>query len=246
MVIPENQRRHYVEKVAYLPFCYQPNDSKRRISDRIFSRGELGLPEGGFVFCCFNNSYKILPETFDGWMRILQAVEGSVLWLLDHSPVARRNLQREAQTRGVDPHRLIFAPRMPLADHLARHRLADLFIDTLPYNAHTTASDALWAGLPVLTCMGQSFAARVAGSLLLAMDLQELITQTPAEFEATAIAYAKNPSALQGIKAKLLGNIPTIPLFNAGLFARHMEQAYRVMHARHQAGLTAEHFVVEA
>ena len=246
MVIPENQRRHYVEKVAYLPYCYQPNDSQRRISERIFSRGELGLPEGGFVFCCFNNSYKILPATFDGWMRILQAVEGSVLWLLDHSPVARRNLQREAQTRGVDPHRLIFAPRMPLADHLARHRLADLFIDTLPYNAHTTASDALWAGLPVLTCMGQSFAARVAGSLLLAMDLQELITQTPAEFEATAIAYAKNPSALQGIKAKLLGNIPTSPLFNAGLFARHMEQAYRVMHARHQAGLTAEHFVVEA
>ena len=132
MVIPEDQRRHYAEKVAYLPFCYQPNDSKRRISDRIFSRSELGLPEGGFVFCCFNNAYKILPATFDVWMRILKSVEGSVLWLLDHNPVATRNLQREAQARGVDAHRLIFAPRMPLAEHLARHRLADLFIDTLP------------------------------------------------------------------------------------------------------------------
>jgi predicted O-linked N-acetylglucosamine transferase (SPINDLY family) len=152
-VISEDQRQHYVEKVVYLPHCYQPNDSQRKISQRVFSRGEVGLPEIGFVFCCFNNGYKILPATFDGWMRILQAVEGSVLWLLDQNPVATRNLQREAQARGIDANRLIFAARMPLADHLARHRLADLFIDTLPYNAHTTASDALWAGLPVLTCM---------------------------------------------------------------------------------------------
>ena len=245
-VIPSDQRQHYVERVVYLPHCYQPNDSKRKISERIWSRNECGLPERGFVFCCFNNAYKILPETFDGWMRILHAVEESVLWLLDCHPLATRNLQREAQARGIDANRLIFATRMPLEDHLARHRLADLFIDTLPYNAHTTASDALWAGLPVLTCMGKSFAARVAGSLLLTMGLPELITHTQADFESKAIEYAKDPVALQKIKLKLLDNLPTSPLFNAQLFTQHIEQAYRAMHARYQSGMPPEHFAVEA
>jgi predicted O-linked N-acetylglucosamine transferase (SPINDLY family) len=243
-VIPEDQREHYVEKVVYLPHCYQPNDSQRKISQRLFSRSEVGLPEHGFVFCCFNNGYKILPATFDGWMRILQAVEGSVLWLLDHNPVATRNLQREAQARGIDANRLIFAARMPLADHLARHRLADLFIDTLPYNAHTTASDALWAGLPVLTCMGTSFAARVAASLLRTMDLPELITLTQATFESRAIELAKNPSALGAIKSKVLAHRETSPLFNAQLFTRHIEAAYRTMQSRQQAGSPPEHFSV--
>ena len=244
-VIPLDQSAYYTEQFAHLPHCYQVNDSKRKISDRIFSRSECRLPPQAFVFCCFNNGYKILPPTFDGWMRILHAVEGSVLWLLDHNDLGTRNLKKEAQARGIDPGRLIFAPRMQLTDHLARHRLADLFIDTLPYNAHTTASDALWAGLPVLTCMGKSFAARVAGSLLMAMDLPELITHTQADFEAKAIAYAKNPGALQRVKAKLIGNLATSPLFNAELFTLHLEQAYRVMYSRQQAGLPAEHFAVE-
>jgi predicted O-linked N-acetylglucosamine transferase (SPINDLY family) len=243
-VIPEDQRQHYVEKVVYLPHCYQPNDSQRKISQRVFSRSEVGLPEHGFVFCCFNNGYKILPTTFGGWMRILQAVEGSVLWLLDHNPVATRNLQREAQARGIDANRLIFAARMPLADHLARHQLADLFIDTLPYNAHTTASDALWAGLPVLTCMGTSFAARVAASLLRTMDLPELITHTQSAFEARAIELAKDPSALKAIKSKVLSHRETSPLFNAQLFTRHLEAAYRTMQSRQQAELLPEHFSV--
>ena len=245
-VIPADQRPNYTEQLVYLPHCYQVNDSTRKIADSVFSRPELGLPEQAFVFCCFNNGYKMLPQTFDGWMRILHAVPHSVLWLLDHNPVATQNLQKEAQARGIAPHRLVFAPRMPLAEHLARHRLADLFIDTLPYNAHTTASDALWAGLPVLTCMGKSFAARVAGSLLLTMGLPELITHTQADFESKAIAYAKDPVALQKIKLKLLDNLPTSPLFNARLFTQHIEQAYRVMHARHQSGLPPEHFAVEA
>ncbi len=244
-VIPLDQHLHYTEQVVYLPHCYQVNDSTRRIADRTFSRAELGLPEQGFVFCCFNNTYKILPQTFDAWMRILHAVPGSVLWLLDHNFVASRNLQKEAQARGIDPHRLIFAPRMPLADHLARHRAADLFIDTLPYNAHTTTSDALWAGLPVLTCMGKSFAARVAGSLLLTMDLPELVTYAQADFEAKAIEYAIDPVRLQTIRSKLLKNVSTSPLFNAQLFTRQIEQAYRVMHARQQSGLRPQHFAVE-
>lgn len=245
-VIPPNQSPHYSEQLVYLPHCYQVNDSTRQIADRVFSRPELGLPEQAFVFCCFNNGYKILPQTFDGWMRILQNVQDSVLWLLDHHPLATLNLRREAQARGIDPHRLVFAPRMPLADHLARHRAADLFIDTLPYNAHTTASDALWAGLPVLTCMGKSFAARVAGSLLMAMNLPELITHTQADFESKAIEYAKDPVALRKIKLRLLENLPTSPLFNSQLFTRHIEQAYRAMHARYQSGMPPEHFAVEA
>ena len=245
-VVPLDQSAHYSEQLAHLPHCYQVNDSKRKISDRIFSRSECGLPPQAFVFCCFNNGYKILPPTFDGWMRILHAVEGSVLWLLDHNELGTRNLKKEAQARGIDPSRLIFAPRMQLPDHLARHRLADLFIDTLPYNAHTTASDALWAGLPLLTCMGKSFAARVAGSLLMAMDLPELITHTQADFEAKAIEYARDPTALNTVKSKLLRNLATSPLFNAELFTLHLEQAYRIMYSRQQAGLPAAHFAVEA
>ena len=245
-VIPLDQRPHYTEQLAYLPHCYQVNDSKRKIADRVFSRSELGLPERAFVFCCFNNGYKILPHTFEGWMRVLHAADGTALWLLDHHPLATQNLRREAQVRGIDPDRLVFAPRMPLPEHLARHKAADLFIDTLPYNAHTTASDALWAGLPVLTCMGKSFAARVAGSLLVAMGLPELIAETQADFESKAIQYAQNPVALANIKRQLSANLSTSPLFNARLFTRHIEQAYRVMHARQQSGLAPEHFAVEA
>jgi predicted O-linked N-acetylglucosamine transferase (SPINDLY family) len=165
-LIPEDSQSCYLEKVVYLPNSYQVNDRKRAISDKQFTRQDLGLPENEFVFCCFNNNYKILPATFASWMRILRGVDGSVLWLFQDNPWVVDNLKIESEKQGVAPNRLVFAERLPLPEHLARHRQADLFLDTLPYNAHTTASDALWTGLPVLTLMGQSFASRVAASLL--------------------------------------------------------------------------------
>ena len=197
-IIPEESQSNYAEQVAYLPHSYQANDSRRKIADRNFTKRELGLPEIGFVFCCFNSNYKILPATFDMWMRILRATQDSVLWLFEDNPTAAKNLRKEAETRGVDSSRLVFAKHMPLDEHLARHRLADLFIDTLPCNAHTTASDALWAGLPLLTCMGNSFASRVAASLLNALDMPELITRTPKDYEARAIELASNKDQTPG------------------------------------------------
>ena len=240
VVIPIKAQAHFSEKVAYLPHSYQVNDSQRVISDRAFTREELGLPATGLVFCCFNNNYKIQPATFDSWMRILQAVPGSVLWLLADNPGVVGNLQREAQARGISTERLVFAPRMSPALHLARHRLADLFLDTLPYNAHTTASDALWAGLPVLTRMGESFAARVAASLLHAVGLPELVTHSTQEYEALAIALAQDGARLKGLRDKLQGLLPESPLFDARQFARHMEAAYTAMHERHLQGLPPE------
>jgi predicted O-linked N-acetylglucosamine transferase (SPINDLY family) len=245
-IIPQQSQLHYDEKIVYLPHCYQVNDSKRQISDKAFTRLEHGLPESGFVFCCFNNSYKILPATFDGWMRLLKTVKGSVLWLLEDNPTAAKNLRKEAEIRGVDPCRLVFAKRMGLGGHLARHRLADLFIDTLPYTAHTTASDALWAGLPVLTLMGESFAARVAASLLNAMGLPELITETQAQYESRAIELANSPVELFKLKAKLAQNRQTSPLFNGQLFARHIEAAYTKMNMRYQSGEMPDHIYVDS
>lgn len=239
-VIPESQQSHYTEKVVYLPHSYQVNDSQRTISTREFQRSELGLPEQAFVFCCFNNNYKILPATFDSWMRLLQAVDGSVLWLFQDNPVAAGNLRKRAQEHGVDASRLVFAERMPLAEHLARHRAADLFIDTHPYNAHTTASDALWAGLPVLTCPGQSFASRVAASLLTTIGLPELIAQDPIDYEAKAIALATNPGQLQAIRQKLAQQRLESPLFDGAQFTRHLEAAYTAMFERYHQGLEPE------
>ena len=239
-------QEHYSEKIVYLPNSYQVNDRKRRIADQKFTKAGLGLPERGFVFCCFNNSYKITPDTFDVWMRILKRVDGSVLWLLEDHPAATSNLRKEAFARGVSAERLIFAKRMPLAEHLARHRAADLFIDTLPYNAHTTASDALWAGLPVLTCMGESFAGRVAASLLNAIGLPELITQSQEQFEILAIELATNKERLTALKRKLETNRLTTPLFDTELFTRHIESAYVKMYDRYQADLPPEPIFVEA
>jgi protein O-GlcNAc transferase len=243
-VIPEKHRNFYTEKVIYLPHCYQANDNKKKISDRVYTREEVSLPEEGFVFCCFNNVYKITPERFDIWMRILGQVEGSVLWLLDVE-AAIENLRREASLRGIDPDRLIFAPNMSLPDHLARHRLASLFLDTLPYNAHTTASDALWAGLPVLTQAGETFAGRVASSLLTAIGLPELITGTPQAYEALAIELAAHPQKLAAIKDKLAANRQTAPLFNTELFAKHIETAYTAMYKRSRARLPPDHISIE-
>jgi protein O-GlcNAc transferase len=243
-LIPSNLQKNYSEKIVYLPNSYQVNDGKKVISDRKISRYELGLPENAFVFCCFNNCYKILPATFDAWMRILNSVDGSVLWLLEDSQIASENLKREAEKRGVDEHRIIFAKRMPLPEHLARHRQADLFIDTFPYNAHTTASDALWSGLPALTLMGESFASRVGASLLHAVGLPELVTNSRRDFESLAIELAKNPLKLEAIKAKLLDNRLTFPLFNTPLFTMHLEAAYIKMYENYLADLPLAHIYV--
>jgi predicted O-linked N-acetylglucosamine transferase (SPINDLY family) len=244
-VIPENHRIFYTEKVVYLPHCYQANDNKKEISDHAHTRAEARLPEEAVVFCCFNNVYKITPERFDIWMRILRQVEGSVLWLLDIE-TAIGNLRKEASLRGIDPDRLVFAPYVSLPEHLARHRLADLFLDTLPCNAHTTASDALWAGLPVLTQAGGTFAGRVAASLLTAIGLPELITGTSEAYEALAIELATNPRKLAVIKDKLAANRLTAPLFNSELFAKHIEAAYTAMYHRHRASQPPGHIYVEA
>ncbi len=245
-LIPKESRQYYSEKVVYLPGSYQVNDRQRKIADRIFTRAELGLPEQGFVFCCFNNNYKITPDVFDSWVRILLAVPGSVLWLFEDNPTAAANLRKEAQQRGLDPNRLVFAKKMELSEHLARHRLADLFLDTLPYNAHTTASDALWVGLPVLTRMGESFASRVAGSLLNAIGLPELITDSPQAYEPLAIQLATHPDQLNAIKAKLEQNRLTTPLFDTEKYTKHLETAYQSMCDRYQADLPPDHIEIEA
>jgi predicted O-linked N-acetylglucosamine transferase (SPINDLY family) len=244
-VIPDNQRHSYSEKVVYMPDTYAANDSKRRIADRTPTRAEVGLPETGFVFCSFNNSYKITPSIFDIWMRLLRDVEGSVLWLLATNTSAVGNLRREAEARGIQPDRLVFAPRVKLEDHLARHRLADLFLDTLPCNAHTTASDALWAGLPLVTCLGSTFAGRVAGSLLNAIGLQELITRSLVDYEALALRLARDRKALAEIRTALAQSCKTYPLFDTSRFRRHIEAAYVTMWQRYQAGELPAHFAVE-
>jgi len=240
-LIPAPHRGHYAEKIAYLP-SYQPNDSTRRIADREFTREELGLPRTGFVFCCFNNSYKLTPTNFDAWMRILKRVDDSVLWLSGTHEAAERNLRKEASARGVAAERLIFARRLPSAEeHLARQRAADLFLDTLPYNAHTTASDALWAGLPVLTRLGDTFAGRVAASLLNAINLPELITSTPQQYEDLAVELAGDPERLAGIRRKLVAKRVGAPLFDTRLYTRCLEASYTKMYDRYQAGLPPEH-----
>lgn len=245
-LIPESSRQYYSEKIVFLPDCYQANDENRLIADKVFTRKESGLPETGFVFCCFNNNHKIIPATFDGWMRILRQIEGSVLWLFESNQTAAENLRRAAVDRGVDSNRLVFAHRLPNPEHLARHRSADLFLDTLPYNAHTTTSDALWAGLPVLTCIGESFASRVAASLLNAIQLPELITSTQEEYEALAVELATNPDKLAAIRRKLEKNRLTTPLFDTGRFTRHIEQAYTAMYERYQADLPPDHIEIKA
>jgi predicted O-linked N-acetylglucosamine transferase (SPINDLY family) len=245
-LIPEQSQQFYTEKIVYLPDSYQVNDAKRQIADKVFTRQELGLPTAGFVFCCFNNNYKITPGTFDCWMRILKRVEGSVLWLFDDNPMVSVNLRREAVRRGIDADRLVFAGRKSLPEHLARHRSADLFLDTLPYNAHTTASDALWSGLPVLTLIGESFAGRVAASLLNAVDLPELITSTEEEYEALAIELAVNPGKLDEIRLKLDRTRLAAPLFDIDLYTRHIESAYQEMYNRYHLDLLPDHIYVKS
>jgi predicted O-linked N-acetylglucosamine transferase (SPINDLY family) len=228
-IIPEDQDVFYGEQVVRLPDCYQVNDNRRRIANQTPSRAECGLPEAAFVFCCFNDAQKLTPEFFDIWMRLLRGTENSVIWLLEGNARVVVNLRGEAENRGVAPDRLIFAPRINLADHLARQRQADLFLDTLPCNAHTTASDALWAGLPVLTCLGETLAGRVAASLLGTVGLDELVTHSLRAYEDLALKLAHDPAYLASIKEKLKRNRDTSPLFDTASCTRHIETAYLTM-----------------
>jgi protein O-GlcNAc transferase len=243
-VVPADQQTFFNERLVHLPHCYQCNDDKREIAVATPSRVECGLPEKGFVFCCFNDSYKITPDFFDIWMRLLQTVPGSVMWLFERGTVAKENLAREAAARSVPPERLVFAQRLPLSEHLARHRLADLFLDTLPYNAHTTASDALWAGLPVLTCAGSTFAGRVAGSLLRAVGLDELITTSLEEYEALALRLACDSELLDRLRARLARNRLTFPLFDTERSTRALEAAYIRMCEIRRAGRSPTAFSI--
>ena len=226
VVIPPAHRPFYREMLALLPHCYQPNDSRRPIAEPPPSRAECGLPEEGFVFCCFNSTYKITPAYFDVWVRLLQAVPGSVLWLFASNPWAEFNLRNRAVSAGLGADRLVFARDLPLARHLARYRLADLFLDTLPYTGHTTVSDALWAGLPALTCAGGSFAGLVAASLLKAVGLPELIAPDIAAYEALALRLARDPAELARLRALVAANRLTTPLFDSERFARDLEALY--------------------
>ena len=245
VVIPEQNQIYYREKIAYLPFTYFPADRSRPIAAKIPSRAEAGLPENGFVFACHNSPHKIAPEMFDIWMRLLRAIDGSVLWLQIHNAGAMMSLRQEAKARGVAQERLIFAPRVAQdADHLARLGQADLFLDTLPYNGHATANDALWAGLPVLTCLGNAFSGRVAASQLYAIGLPELVTGSLAEYEALALTLANNPDRLAAVKAKLMKNRDTEALFDTAGLTGYLEAAYKIMWQRQQDGLTPSSFVV--
>jgi protein O-GlcNAc transferase len=228
-VIPSGDKQFYSESVVYLPDSYQVNDANRQIAQHVQTRSDHQLPERAFVFCNFNQSYKFRPAIFDAWMRILGQVQGSVLWLLESNPTATRNLMCEAECRGVSSDRLIFAGHVSAELHLARLSLADLSLDTLPYNAHTTASDALWAGLPLVTCLGSSFPGRVAASLLRAVDLPELITRNFDEYETLAVNLAHQPARLDALRQKLSANRINASLFDTACFRRHIESAYSTM-----------------
>lgn len=246
IVIPAGEEHFYTEQVVHLPDSYQVNDATRAIAQRTPPRAEVQLPDNAFVFCCFNSNYKITPEVFEVWMRLLGKVPDSVLWLLEDNAGARRNLHASAGARGINPARLVFAPRVDHAEHLARQRLADLFVDTLPCNAHTTASDALWAGLPVLTCTGSTFAGRVATSLLAAVGLPELATRTLAEYEALAVKLSVDRGLLAAYRARLAGNRHTHPLFDTDRFRRRLESAYLRMWQTHLRGEPPRSFTVDA
>ena len=241
LIIPHELSNYYCEKVVYLD-SYQVNDSKRKISDRKYTKGEWGLPEESFVFCCFNSCYKILPSTFDSWMRILSNSDKSVLWLSSQNTLTIENLKKEAENRGINSERIVFASRIDsMSEHLARYKVADLFLDTFPFNAHTTASDALWAGLPVLTMMGQSFASRVAASLLTAIDLPELITENREKYEALAVELVNNPERLMNIKSRLYSNRMTSKLFNTPMYAKNLDDAYLKLYKNHINNLAIDH-----
>jgi predicted O-linked N-acetylglucosamine transferase (SPINDLY family) len=243
-LVPPEAEPHFAEKLVFLPDCYQVNDRQRAIAAETPRRGDCGLPEDGFVFCSFNKSYKITPAVFAVWMRLLEKVPGSVLWLLADNHRAEENLRRAAESRAVSPKRLVFAPRQPLAQHLARHRLADLFLDTFPVNAHTGASDALWAGLPLLTCAGRSVVARVAGSLLHAVGLPELVAASLDDYERLALALAQDRPRLAALRRRLAEARDRAPLFDVERTPRRLEAAYLALWEIHCRGEPPRSFAV--
>ena len=244
--LPFNEQAHFPERIVHLPDSFFPYDSTPEISSHTPSRAEAGLPEDAFVFCCFNRNYKLNPQMFDVWMRILKSVDGSVLWLMQNNNLAIHNLRREAEIRGVNPARLVFAPTAPLLkDHFARHRLADLFLDTIPFNAHTTAIDALYAGLPVLSVRGGAFVGRVAESQLRAVGLVDMVATTLEDYEAAAVRFARNPKELKALRDRLAANRLTYPLFNSQRLCRHIEAAYLEMMERHRRGEPPAPFAVK-
>jgi hypothetical protein len=240
-LIPRENQRFYSEKVAYLPHSYQINDRKRKIAEHPYSREEVGLPKSGFVFCSFNNIYKFNPEVFDSWANILKRVDGSVLWLLEESELSTSNLIKEAGKRGISADRLIFAKRVDNPYHLARSQLANLFLDTWPCNAHTTASDALWAGLPVITLIGEAFASRVCASLLNAAGLPEMITHTIDDYESLAVELALNTEKLNQIREKLIEHRYSCALFDTGQYVKDIEKLYIEMYENYHQGLAPTH-----
>jgi len=242
-LIPETQIKNYIEKIVFLPDSYQPNDSKKVISARKFSKKELGLPENSFVYCCFNNTYKILPEIFNIWMKILLDVPNSVLWLINDNHISVDNLRKNAIKKNINPERLIFADRIPLDEHLARHKFADLFLDTFPYNAHTTTSDALWACLPVLTISGKSFASRVSASLLTTSGLNNFVTTSFVEYEEKAINLASNQRTLSEAR-KTLSNQLDNPLFDSKLYTINLEKGYYEIYNNYLLGFKSKHIYV--
>jgi predicted O-linked N-acetylglucosamine transferase (SPINDLY family) len=244
VMIPEKNKKYYSEKIVYLP-SYQVNNSKESTPEIIFTREDLGLPETGFVFCCFNNSYKYTPTTFDSWGRILKEVDGSVLLIFADNDKAKKNLTKEIILRGIQPNRIIFGKRLSKSEYLARYQVADLFLDTLPYNAGATASDALRMGLPVLTCLGNSMVSRQCSSHLNAVNLPELIKTNQEEYESFAIELAMNPEKLKIIKNKLATNLPTARLYNTTLFTKNLESAYLKMYDKYQKGLDLDHIYLE-
>jgi predicted O-linked N-acetylglucosamine transferase (SPINDLY family) len=243
-IIPKEYRELYTEKIAYLPNSYQPNDSKKKVEDCGFSKLDLGIPINSFVFCCFNSNYKITPHIFNIWMRILDKVDNSILWLLVESKEAQDNLHKEAHLRGIDKKRIIFATRLDHPMHLDRHRFADLFLDTWPCNAHTTANDALWAGLPVLTLNGETFASRVCTSLLFAVGLPELITTNAQDYENLAVELAQDKAKLDFIKGKLIKNKHETPLFDNLKYTKDIERIYEQMYLNHQKQLPPDHIFI--
>jgi len=244
-IIPKSHRQFYVEKVVCLPNTYLVDDSKRVASTRVFTKQECGLPEDAFVFCCFNNDYKFNPLVLDSWAKILHGAKQSVFWISENNASFRANIVSEFERRGVDANRIIFAKRVDLmADHLARYRMADLFLDTYPYNAHTTAIDSLKAGVPVLTLPGESFASRVAASLLNTIGLPELIASNSEQYEALAIDLASNPDKLSALKASLMAQQTASPLFDTKDFTKNLEAAYLKMYERYQANLQPEHLIL--
>lgn len=245
VTIPKEQRANYSEQIVLMPDTFQPTDAKAGLELRLRPRAEWGLPSNGFAYCCFSNTYKITPEMFDVWMRILRRTEGSILWLLGGGDLMENNLCREASSRGVDPARLVFARRVPYTDYLARYTAADLFLDTLPFNGGTTASDALWAGLPLITCPGEAFAARMAASLLTALKMPELIAGSLQDYEDLAVRMVGDKALHASIKGKLAQNRRSAPLFDTARYTRHLESAYLTMWERARRGEKPESFAVD-